>query len=163
PRSGTTLIEHLLASHPEVYGAGEIPLVRQGFEAIPLLMNRSDPPLHCLLDLSTEVIRDLAGRLDERLEHLRGGQSKRVVIKMPENYFYLGLITILFPRAVLIHCRRDLRDVALSCWSTNFRDIRWANHVDHIAGRFAGYQRLMRHWRSVLPAAIHDVDYEQTV
>ena len=82
---------------------------------------------------------------------------------MPENYFYLGWIAILFPRAVLIHCRRDLRDVALSCWSTNFRDIRWANHVDHIAGRFAGYQRLMRHWRSVLPVTIHEVGYEQTV
>jgi hypothetical protein len=82
---------------------------------------------------------------------------------MPDNYMYLGLIAALFPGAVLIHCRRDLRDVAVSCWMTNFRSIRWANDPHHIATRFAQYRRVMDHWRSVLPTKIHEVDYEETV
>jgi hypothetical protein len=64
---------------------------------------------------------------------------------------------------VLIHCRRDLRDVAVSCWMNNFRSIRWANDTDHLTTRFAQYRRAMDHWRAVLPAPVHEVDYEETV
>ena len=60
----------------------------------------------------------------------------RIVDKMPENYVYLGLLAALFPRAKFIHCRRDLRDVAVSCWMTPFREVRWANDQQHIASRF---------------------------
>ena len=94
---------------------------------------------------------------------LDGGRSDRVVDKMPDNYLYLGLITVLFPNAVLIHCRRDLRDVAVSCWMTNFRHIHWANDCDDIARRFHDYLRVMDHWRRVLPVALLEVDYEETV
>ena len=82
---------------------------------------------------------------------------------MPDNYFYLGLLASLFPRARVIHCRRDLRDVAVSCWMTHFREVRWANDQQHIASRFHQYQRLMEHWRKVLPAPLLEVDYEETV
>jgi hypothetical protein len=82
---------------------------------------------------------------------------------MPDNYLYLGLIAILFPRAKLIHCQRDPRDVAVSCWMTNFRQIRWACDPEHIAGRFRDYQRMMEHWRQVLPVPLLEVDYEDTV
>ena len=82
-----------------------------------------------------------------------GGPSPRIVDKMPENYLYLGLLSVLFPRATFIHCRRDLRDVAVSCWMTDFSSIRWANDFDHIASRFRQYRRIMDHWRAVLPVA----------
>ena len=82
---------------------------------------------------------------------------------MPDNYMYLGLMSVVFPRATFIHCRRDLRDIAVSCWMTDFRSIRWANDPEHIASRFQQYRRMMDHWGSVLPAPIHDVDYEETV
>ena len=82
---------------------------------------------------------------------------------MPDNYLYLGLLAALFPRAKFIHCRRDLRDVAVSCWMTNFRHIRWANDPEHIARRFREYRRLMEHWRRVLPVPMLEVDYEETV
>ena len=163
PRSGTTLIEQILASHPRVHGAGEVPLARRSIEEIPGLLGRADEPMSCMSDVTAEVIDELARRHDDRLREFDGGRCERIVTKMPENYFYLGLIAPMFPRAVLIHCRRDLRDVAVSCWLTNFNEIRWANHFDHIAGRFAGYRRLMDHWRSTLPATIHAVDYEETV
>ena len=70
---------------------------------------------------------------------------------MPDNYLYLGLLAALFPRARFIHCRRDLRDTAVSCWMTIFRQIRWANDPAHIAARFAEYRRVMDHWRAALP------------
>jgi hypothetical protein len=69
----------------------------------------------------------------------------------------------LFPRAKFIHCRRDLRDVAVSCWMTHFQEVRWANDQQHIASRFHQYQRLMDHWRKVLPMPLLEVNYEETV
>ena len=56
----------------------------------------------------------------ERLAAIDSGRSSRVVDKMPDNYMYLGLLSIMFPRATFIHCRRDLRDIAVSCWMTDF-------------------------------------------
>ena len=82
---------------------------------------------------------------------------------MPENTLYLGLFAALFPRATLIHCRRDLRDVALSCWLTRFGQVRWACDLDHIAARIAAYRRVMEHWRRVLPVPLIEVDYEAVV
>ncbi len=76
---------------------------------------------------------------------------------------YLGLVAAMFPQALVIHCRRDLRDVAVSCWITDFRSIRWANDPQHIATRFGQYQRLIRHWRTVLPAPLYELDYEEAV
>jgi hypothetical protein len=73
------------------------------------------------------------------------------------------MLAILFPAATFIHCRRDLRDVAVSCWMTNFRSIRWANAPGHIAARFRLYRRIMGHWESALPATIVDVEYEAMV
>ena len=76
---------------------------------------------------------------------------------------YLGLLATMFPQGVFVHCRRDLRDIAVSCWMTDFRSIRWANNPAHISSRFQQYRRLMDHWGKVLPVPIHEVDYEETV
>jgi hypothetical protein len=107
--------------------------------------------------------RRLAERHEDRLRALARPEAERVVDKMPDNYMYLGLLALQFPHATFIHCRRDLRDVAVSCWMTDFRSIRWANDPHHIAARFQQYRRLMDHWRSVLPVAIYEVDYEEIV
>jgi hypothetical protein len=76
---------------------------------------------------------------------------------------YLGLIATLLPRAKLIHCRRDVRDVALSCWMTNFLEVRWACDPDQIARRIDEHSRLIEHWRRVLPLPMLEVDYEALV
>ena len=164
PRSGTTLIEQVLASHSMIHGAGELTLGRKDFEAIPGLLKRNgDPPFLCLGDPQlAPVVGKLAVDHDARLAEL-GGAAQRVVDKMPDNYMYLGLMALLFPNATFIHCRRDLRDVAVSCWMTNFRSIRWANSPEFIASRFTQYLRIMDHWRTVLPAPITEVDYEETI
>jgi tetratricopeptide (TPR) repeat protein len=165
PRSGTTLIEQVLASHPEVHGAGEVTLVRRSFEEAAELAGRENEPLAAIAHLDAATIEELARRHEQRLFQLDGGRARRVIGKLPDNYLYLGLIALLFPRAVVIHCRRDPCDVALSCWSTNFKDVRWANHEDHIASRFEDYRRLMEHWSEVLPSTFVrlDVAYEDAV
>jgi tetratricopeptide (TPR) repeat protein len=164
PRSGTTLIEQILASHPQVHGAGELTLVREDFDAIPGLIDRHDePPVACIGALTRDAARRLADRHDRLLFDLDGGKAARVVDKMPDNYVHLGLIAALFPRATLIYSRRDLRDIAVSCWLTGFRSIRWTNAIEHIASRFQQHVRMMNHWQSVIPGRIHMVDYEETV
>ena len=159
PRSGTTLIEQILAGHSQVFGAGEIKLARDTMAA---LGGQGADFIEGLRRLDCGTARDLASR---HLERLRGlsGTALRIVDKMPENYLYLGPLASLFPQAKLIHCRRDLRDVAVSCWMTRFREVRWANDQEHIASRFDEYLRIMEHWRKVLPVPLLEVDYEETV
>ena len=89
--------------------------------------------------------------------------ARRIVDKLPDNYVHLGLLASLFPRAKFVHCRRDLRDVAVSCWMTHFQEVRWANDPAQMASRFHDYQRIMEHWRKVLPVPLLEVDYEETV
>jgi tetratricopeptide (TPR) repeat protein len=163
PRSGTTLIEQILGCHSQFFGGGELPFVRQDFSAIPELLNRAVPPTSCIADLDAGVVGRLAEWHLERLRKLDDGLLLRVGDKMPENYVHLGLIAIMFPNATIIHCRRDLRDVAVSCFLTSFQTVRWHHHVDHIRSRIGQYERLMSHWRNVVPAPIHEVEYEQVV
>jgi tetratricopeptide (TPR) repeat protein len=160
PRSGTSLIEQVLASHSQFHGAGELTLAQQAFEAIPEVTECTDGPLECVSRLTAAAARRLAEWHEAQLLALDGGVAARIIDKMPENYLYLGLLAVLFPRATFIHCRRDARDVATSCWMTGFRSVRWASDIRHIASRFQQYHRLMEHWRGVLPSPIHVVDYE---
>ncbi len=163
PRSGTTLIEQILASHSQIYGGGEMRLARRSFEAIPGVLGRTGAPRESVAYLDRPAVGRLAEQHLERLTAIDGGRSAMVADKMPDNYMYIGLLSIMFPHATFIHCRRDLRDIAVSCWMTDFRSIRWANDQNSIASRFGQYHRIMNHWRDVLPVRIHDVNYEETV
>jgi hypothetical protein len=163
PRSGTTLIEQLLASHSQVHGAGELRVVRRLFERLPRQLHRAAPPLACVSELDSSQTVELAAAYLRRLEEIDDARSARIVDKMPDNYLYLGFLALLFPQATFIHCRRDVRDVAVSCWSTDFRSIRWASDPQFIAARFAQHRRLMDHWRSVLPVPLYEIDYEEVV
>ena len=164
PRSGTTLTEQILASHPQVYGAGERSYARQGMMLLPHAMERADDdPLRCLTEADRETLQAVAEWHLAQLAALDGGGTPRIVDKMPDNYSLLGWLAVLFPRARFIYCRRDLRDVALSCWTTNFSAIRWANDLDHLARRVKQHRRLMAHWQRVLPVPMLEIDYEETV
>ena len=162
PRSGTTLVEQVLASHPAVSGAGERRFVNLGFSALPAATDSAKPPAHCLPVVTAEIVRRIAnwhlGQLEKADPH-----HPRVADKMPDNFALLGWIATLFPRAAILHCTRDVRDVAVSCWVTNFSQIRWANDLGHIAERVNDYRRVMAHYRTVLPVPVLDVPYEAMV
>ncbi len=159
PRSGTTLVEQILSAHPQVFAAGEVKFAGESFAA---LGGNGLDAAEGLRRLDHTTAQGLAMRHLDRLRALNGS-ARRIVNKMPDNYMYLGLVASLFPRAKLIYCRRDLRDVAISCWMTHFQNIRWANHPGHIASRFFQHQRIMERWRKVLPLPLLEVGYEETV
>jgi tetratricopeptide (TPR) repeat protein len=165
PRSGTTLLEQVLASHPQVYGAGELPLARRACELLPTVLGKSAQPLDCLEHLTPLVNHSMAQAYMERVISLAGERqtAERIIDKMPDNVYHLGLLVGMFPRAAIIHCSRDPRDVALSCWLADFRSVLWANNPVHIATRLKAHRRLMDHWRACLPAQIHEVVYEELV
>jgi tetratricopeptide (TPR) repeat protein len=164
PRSGTTLTEQILASHPQIHGAGELSDVQSVFESLPEFVGRPWEDAFAALEaLDRRAAHRAARRYLDRLDVLAPATAARVVDKMPDNIHYLGLIALLWPAARVIVCRRDLRDVAISCWQTGFATTAWANDTDHIARRFADYARLLGHWRATAPLELLDFSYEDLV
>lgn len=164
PRSGTSLVEQILASHPHVYGAGELATlsrVATGAESAPWARGHIYPDY---LDLvSVARANDLAGQY---LAHLRGlnDSAPRVTDKMPMNFLFLGLVHVLLPGCHVVHCTRDPADTCLSCFMTYFANGHEFSHdLTHLGGYYRDYQRLMAHWRSVLDVRVLDVKYEDVV
>ncbi len=162
PRSGTTLLEQILASHPQVFGAGELPYAKDSFDSLPALLGSDQAPATCVPLLTPALVQQVANAHVQRLRRLHT-EALRIVDKMPDNYLWLGFLATLFPRARFIYCQRDVRDVAVSCWLTNFKVLRWACDQEDIAGRIRSHQHIMQHWRKVLPVPLLEVAYEETV
>jgi tetratricopeptide (TPR) repeat protein len=162
PRSGTTLTEQILSAHPLLHGAGELPdLVRIAARSLP---EGKDEVWRAAALLEPLKCREMA---HEYLRVMRAGALKgilRITDKSPFNFYQLAFIALLFPNARVIHCHRDVRDNALSIWMENFNaEQRYATDFDDLAFFHAQYQRLMTHWRKVLPLEMLDVSYEDTV
>ena len=159
PRSGTTLVEQILASHPAVYGAGELPFIDQLTRQIggPVGYPRSAIGMdgHLAFELSERYLRQVQALSESAL---------RITDKMPTNFFHLGFIASLFPRARIIHCRREPLDTCLSLYCQQFETgHEWAYNLSDIAYFYNGYSRLMSHWKKVLPVAFYDIQYEQLI
>lgn len=161
PRSGTTLTEQILSSHPRFHGAGELSDLSRLAASI---LNDDDPVWRAAAMLDEATSRKLAGAY---LRALRGGAPRtvlRICDKQPLNFFQLGFAALLFPNARVIHCRRDPRDTALSIWMQNFNpDQRWSTNFDDLAFYRAQYERLMAHWHEHLPLKVLDLQYEDVV
>lgn len=134
PRSGTTLVEQILASHPLVFGAGEIdevPRFSARFKTVAAVDFYTDKVVP-----TKEAARELAATYLAYLTSLSKG-ADRVTVKTLENVLHLGVIATLFPRARIIHCRRDPLDICVSCYFQNFREIdfagRWRTSAPIIA------------------------------
>ena len=148
PRTGTTLVEQILASHPRVHGAGELQDLQRLFLAMPDLLGQpSADPFDALAALNSQAAQRAARVYLDKINILAPPAAERIVDKMPDNVRFLGLIAMLLPAARVIVCTRDVRDVALSCWRTGFEKNPWANDWNDIARRFADHQRILDHWR----------------
>ena len=163
-RSGTTLTEQILASHPDVHGAGELSFVGD------LLSNLgSGAPLHLEFPESVSLLSDT--------QLLRAGQTyvgriralaplvSRIVDKMPQNFAMIGLIRLMLPRAKIVHVRRNPVDCCLSCYAINFARGQYFTYDMGELGRYyRAYLELMEHWRRILPAdSMFEVYYENLV
>ena len=163
PRSGTSLVEQIIASHSSVYGAGELPDL---FETVARMrnnspgMNNSDllvPPLR-KTDLEQEANQYL-----NKLINLASGAT-RVTDKMPHNFVLLGLIALLFPKARVIHCKRHPLDTCLSIFFNPFSSAHgYTNRLEDIGKHYREYVQLMNHWKQVLPLPFFEVQYEDLI
>jgi hypothetical protein len=156
------LIESILASHPQVFGAGELPDIANLFHSLPKITGIDAKRLEHELPLNQETVERMAHYYLGRLERL-DGQSQRIIDKMPGNGVFLGLIATLLPKAKIIYVRRDLRDTALSCWMATFNNLVWACDKKWLGSYFGNYLRVMEHWQEALPIPILNVDYEKVV
>ncbi len=161
PRSGTTLVEQILASHPAVFGAGEL---RGIFESVCALEDRAGAAYPGFVPaLDEAAIRGAARRYLDALRSV-DADAPRVTDKMPTNFFHLGFIALMFPGARIIHCRRDAMDTCLSNFVQLFREGHYyAYDLGDIAAYYRGYQGIMAHWREVLPIPMHEIQYEALV
>ena len=150
PRSGTTLVEQIVSGHPQVGAGGELPFWNDRAAAI----DPADPQgVHAAARDYLDLLRGIAP------------QARRVTDKMPFNFLWAGLIHLALPGARLIHCRRHPVDTCLSIYQTRFA-VRhdFAYDRGDLVFYYRQYERLMAHWRKVLPAdRFHEVEYEALV
>jgi tetratricopeptide (TPR) repeat protein len=158
PRSGTSLLEQILAAHPAVHGGGEI----EEMGLIATELSGTNPVVwpSRVVQLDEYSLQALAQRWLHPLVQ-EDHQALRFTDKMPHNFTYLGLITLLFPKARIIHIRRDPRDVALSIFFHHFTGHHpYAYHIEDLTQHYRFYERLMAHWRLVLPSPMMEINYE---
>ncbi|MDC0586067.1 sulfotransferase [Candidatus Pelagibacter sp.] len=162
PRSGTTLTEQIIASHNDVYGAGELVYLQQvlkknfyndlKFDKQKIIDNQSLPK---------NII------FTEYLEHFSIYNLNENIItdKAPQNFRWIGFIKLFFPNSKIIHCYRSPRDNCLSLFKNSFASsmMDWSNNPEDIAKYYNLYSELMEFWKSKIPNFIHDVSYESLV
>ncbi len=170
PRTGSTLVEQILAAHPKVLAIGETTALRESVRKLDLKNGSQFPDW--LPDISPEDA-DTLGReyLDRlgRIAHAREpgadlSRVARVTDKLPGNFLYLGLIHLALPNARVIHTRRDPLETCLSCFRIYFETLQFTCDLSELGRYYRHYERLMARWHEVLPPdLVLDVDYEALV
>jgi tetratricopeptide (TPR) repeat protein len=166
PRSGTTLTEQIISSHPKVLAAGEVMFWLQAYEAVPHLLKTEQPYPQCVSSLTPAHAQDIAARYLDVLRKIAGPGTDptHITDKMPHNFVHLGLIATIFPHAPIIHCKRDAMDNCLSIFFQSFLDTHaYAFDLTNLGHHHRQYERLMAHWHTVLPGRIFDIQYEDLI
>jgi len=164
PRSGTTLVEQILASHRAVFGAGERTALQQQVDRLSAERLGAAPFPEAVWTMGAEELCRMGADYVDGLRSL-SPDTARITDKMPGNFIYIGLIRLILPNARIIHVVRDPVDTCLSCFSKVFAgDHPFSYELGELGRYYRAYQRLMAHWRSVLPPdAMLDVEYEALV
>lgn len=169
PRSGSTLVEQILASHPAIEGAGEVSAFVDALVEVvkgiqdPQVTQGPYPDFIPFLEQSS--VKSIADRYLGQLAELASLDKERTTDKMLGNFLYAGLIHLAFPNAAILHTARNPVDTCVSIFSLRFKAvIKYAYDLAELGRYYTGYRRLMAHWHRVLPAGrILDVQYEDTV
>ncbi len=160
PRSGTTLVEQILASHSQIGAGGELATLTHIATDIAKM---PDGYPKGLFTLDAGTLARHAQRYLDKLASI-SADARRVTDKMPFNFLHLGLVAALFPDARIIHCRRDPMDTCTSCYFTTFNQhLQFASDLRALGRYYLDYRRLMDHWAAVLEVPILEVDYESLV
>jgi len=173
PRAGKTLVEQILASHPRVYGSGELSYMNQVVRQLNAASGahtdaskRLPGEMQSVTDVGVCTRANLDRVTREYIQHTTKGAASAAVVtdKFALNYFHLGLIQLMFPDAKVLHCSRHPFDTCLSCY---FQSWTGTYHFSHdlrdLALFYKDYQRLMDHWRKTLELPILDLKYEDLV
>ncbi len=165
PRSGTSLTEKILTSHPEVFGAGETGALSHIAATMARRCGTDHLSPECLATFDESERQRCVSTYFELFDQETLHQFRYVTDKSLDNVFNIGLIHLLFPNSPIIYCRRDPKDIALSCFMQNFSSSGLNFSFD--LGSIAHYQRhyldLMAHWQRLLPGRIHELQYEKLV
>jgi len=161
PRSGTSLVEQILSSHPHIYGAGELNDIKN--LAGILVKASNQQKIKVFSNAETSKLTELAGQYLNSLEE-KCGDAVRVTDKMPANFLWLGFIMQLFPKTRIIHCNRDPRDTCLSIYFQQFtKSHDYANSLEDLAFYYRQYERLMSHWQNSVKLPVLNVYYKELV
>lgn len=151
PRSGTTLTEQIISSHPDVFGAGELREITDMLSNNPILTKEN------VAEIGEEYVKRVK-------EKDLTGKALRITDKMPANFVQMGYILSILPNAKIIHCRRNPIDTCLSCYKQNFaRGQYFSYRQEDLATEYENYLEIMEHWREVLPGRFLEINYEDTV
>lgn len=163
PRSGTSLAEQILASHPDVYGAGELPTINRIINQLPSSLKTALPYPECLEKIDKKILKNLASQYLKELQLTSNGE-KNITDKMPLNSIHLGFISLMFPTARIIYCTRDPRDTCLSCYFKNFSgEHPYAYSLNSLGKFYRMHEKLMAHWLKVIPNPTFELSYEKIV
>lgn len=169
PRSGTTLVEQILGSHSQVFGAGELSLVPELIQKLNAWESKTGSRREypeCIDEMTEDESRKFAQKHLEELQAY-APDAHRIVDKLPHNFEHIGLIKLIFPRAKILHLKREPRDVAMSNYfvdyGAKFGGMGFAYDLSWIGEQLVDHQRLMQHWHQVFPEQILEVDYDALV
>lgn len=164
PRSGTTLIEQILASHPQVFGAGELMHFSNVVREAKNTFGSSAAFPELVSEMDGDNFQDLGSRYLINVKQL-AADAPHITDKMPQNFIFLGLIQLALPNAPVIHVVRDAKDTCLSCFSRLFFNGQpYTYDLAELGRYYRQYQSVMKHWNRVLPPGrILNVQYEDVV
>jgi hypothetical protein len=154
-RSGTSLVEQILASHPKVFGAGELKT---------LMDSVATPFPDVISSIGGQGLREIGAKYVAEIRRL-SPNAERIVDKMPANYRFAGLIHLALPNARIIHVCRNPLDTCFSCFSILFGgEQRYSYDLGELGRYYRCYEKLMEHWRRVLPPGVMlEVEYEKLI
>ena len=162
PRSGTTLVEQIISSHPKVYGGGELNLFndfvknyfyKDGYFSIEYINKNNDKNFRRIGQKYIDEIKRISGK------------SERVTDKLPINFKWIGLIKLILPKSKIVHCARNSKDTCISIYKNFFTstDLNYAYNFEELVNFYKLYESLMEFWKKNLPGFITEIKYEDLI